>query len=54
MSVTLDAIHALQLLMYCIYLRFVFGIAYLAYHTATKYPLCQPLYPELIVNCFDI
>ena len=30
------------------------GIACLAYHTAINYVLYQPLYPEFIVNCFDI
>ena len=47
--------------MYCtfdvlyIYIRLLFGIACLAYHTAIKFALYQPLYPEFIVNyCFDI
>ena len=45
--------------MYCtsdvIYIYTVlFGIACLAYHSAIKCALCQPLYPEFIVNCFDI
>ena len=38
-----------------IYIRLLFGIACLAYHTAIKFALYQPLYPEFIVNyCFDI
>ena len=46
--------------MYCtfdvlyIYLWLRFGIACLAYHTAIKFALYQPLYPEFIVNSFDI
>ena len=47
--------------MYCtfdvlyIYIRLLFGIACLAYHTAIKFALYQPLDPEFIVNyCFDI
>ena len=46
--------------MYCtfdvlyIYLRLLFGIACLAYHTAIKFALYQLLYPEFIVNSFDI
>ena len=32
-----------------IYLRLLFGIACLAYHTAIKFALYQPLYPEFIV-----
>ena len=42
------------LLMCYIYLRLLFGIACLAYHTAIKFALYQPLYPEFIVNSFDI
>ena len=37
-----------------IYLRLLFGIACLAYHTAIQFALYQPLYPEFIVNSFDI
>ena len=37
-----------------IYLRLLFGIACLAYHTAITFALYQPLYPEFIVNSFDI
>ena len=37
-----------------IYLRLLFGIACLAYHTAIKFALYQLLYPEFIVNSFDI
>ena len=37
-----------------IYLRLLFGIACLAYHTAIKFALYQILYPEFIVNSFDI
>ena len=37
-----------------IYLRLFFGIACLAYHTAIKFALYQLLYPEFIVNSFDI
>ena len=45
--------------MYCTfdvlyYLRLLFGIACLAYHTAIKFALYQPLYPEFIVNSFAI
>ena len=46
--------------MYCtfdvlyIYLRLLFGIACLAYHMAIQFALYQPLYPESIVNSFDI
>ena len=45
----------IALLMCYIYIRLLFGIACLAYHTAIKFALYQPLYPEFIVNyCFDI
>ena len=50
----------LMLCMYCIfdmlyiYLRILFGIACLAYHTVINVALCQPLYIEFIVNSFDI
>ena len=37
-----------------IYLRLRFAIACLAYNTAIKFALYQPLYPEFIVNSFDI
>ena len=37
-----------------IYLRLLFGIACLAYHTAIKFALYQLLYHEFIVNSFDI
>ena len=37
-----------------IYLRLLFGIACLAYHTAITFALYQLLYPEFIVNSFDI
>ena len=37
-----------------IYLRFLFGIAYLTYHTTITFALYQPLYPEFIGNSFDI
>ena len=37
-----------------IYLRLLFGIACLEYHTAIKFALYQLLYPEFIVNSFDI
>ena len=37
-----------------IYLRLLFGIACLAYHTAIQFALYQLLYPEFIVNSFDI
>ena len=37
-----------------IYLRLLFGIACLAYYTAIKFALYQLLYPEFIVNSFDI
>ena len=37
-----------------IYLRLLFGIACLAYHTAIKFALYQLLYPEFIVNSFNI
>ena len=48
--------HACIALSMCyIYIRLLFGIACLAYHTAIKFALYQPLYPEFIVNyCFDI
>ena len=47
MHCTFDVLH--------IYIRLLFGIACLAYHTAIKFALYQPLYPEFIVNyCFDI
>ena len=36
-----------------IYLRLLFGIACLAYHTAIKFALYQPLYPEFVVNSID-
>ena len=44
----------IALLMCYIYLRLLFGIACLAYHTAIKFALYQLLYPECIVNSFDI
>ena len=40
--------------MYYEYLRFLFGIDYLAHHSVIKHALYQPLYPEFIPNCFDI
>ena len=42
--------------MYCIFdvLYGSFGIACLTYHTAITFALYQPLYPEFIVNSFDI
>ena len=44
----------IALLICYIYLRLLFGIACLAYHTAIKFALYQLLYPEFIVNSFDI
>ena len=49
-------------LMSCMYCTFdvlyiskvLFGIACLAYHTGIKFALYQLLYPEFIVNSFDI
>ena len=53
MPLTFDVMHVLDFL-FVIYIRLLFGIACLAYHTAIKFALYQPLYPEFIVNCFDI
>ena len=56
MPLTFDVMHVLHF--WCviyIYIRILFGIACLAYHTAIQFALYQPLYPEFIVNyCFDI
>ena len=55
MPLTFDVMHVLHF--WCviyIYLRLLFGIACLAYHTAIKFALYQLLYPEFIVNSFDI
>ena len=53
MPLTFDVMHVLHFRCYIIYTAY-FGIACLAYHTAIKYALYQPLYPEFIANSFDI
>ena len=55
MPFTFDGMHVFHI--WCvirIYLRLRFGIAFLAYATAINVALYQHVYPEFIVNCFDI
>ena len=54
---TFDVMYLCIALLMCyigLYIMLLFGIACLAYHTAIKFALYQLLYPEFIVNSFDI